>query len=318
MKRASAVLLVVLLGAGLCGLGRDLALSVTEVDPGVRGVGLGGAGVAHSDGVEALYYNASRLAGLGAASLQSFYASHLGAADYFALGVAFPSFGVGYLSLSSGDVAGYDASGDPTGELRYRSTAFIVGFGASPQTLTFLPRLPFDWAIGVRGKILSTTLAAESGSGVAFDLAASLMFGSLSVGPVTLADFTVGVNATNLIGSIAYDNRSETLITDARLGISTVIIDQVLFAFDFELSGRIHLGVEYRPVPTLAVRVGVLQQRPGFLLSLGLGLDLEGFGLDYAYMSSVALTGSHRVALSVDFASINLGALTNALRRILP
>jgi hypothetical protein len=309
---------VVLLGVGLCGVGRDLALSVNEVDPGVRGVGLGGAGVACADGVEALYYNASRLAGLGAASFQSFYASHLGAADYIALGVTFPSWGVGYLNLSSGDVAGYDAGGNPTEELRYRSSAFVVGFGASPQTLAFLPRLPFDWSIGTRVKIVSSALATESGTGIAFDLAGSILLGSMNLGPVTLSDFAVGFNASNLLGTIRYDNRTETLITDARLGVATIIAGQVLVAFDYELSGRIHLGLEYRPVPTLAVRVGLLQQRPGILLSLGLGLDLEGFGLDYAYLSSVNLSGSHRLALSIDFGTIDLGSLTNALRRILP
>jgi hypothetical protein len=51
---------------------------------------------------------------------------------------------------------------------------------------------------------------------------------------------------------------------------------------------------------------------------LGAGLDLEGFGLDYAFLSHGGLSGSHRLAVSVNFGTIDLGAITGMLRRILP
>jgi hypothetical protein len=318
VKRLGILLIVALLGAGIGGWGRERALSVTEIDPGVRGLALGGASVSAAAGAEILYYNPSGLAALGSSSFQSFYASQFAAADYFALGVVFPSFGLGLLNLSSGDIAGYDAGGNPTETLRYRSTAILLGYGASPDTLRFLPQLPVDYALGTRVKLLSSSLGATGGFGFALDLAATLGFGSMQIGPVPLDDITVGIHATNLLGTISYDGNAETLLMDLRLGASTLIVRQVLLLLDFEFSGRIHVGVEYSPIPTVALRVGFVQQAPGISLTLGAGLDLEGFGLDYAFMGSTGLSGSHRVALSVDFASIDLGALTGMLRRILP
>jgi len=318
VKRYGALLIAALLGVGLCGLGQDRALSVTEIDPGVRGVGLGGAGVASSVGVEALYYNAARLADSGSASFQSFYALHLGAANYMALGVTFPSWGLAFLNLSSSDIAGYDAGGNPTETLRYRSTAILAGFGASPRTLSFLPRLPFDWAIGTRLKFLSTAVADARGYGITFDASGFVGLNSLNVAGVTIDDLSIGFLVNNVIGSLRYDNTSDNLLTDARLGMSAVIAGQVLVAIDYEISGRFHLGAEYRPVPTFALRAGILQQNPGTSLTLGIGLDLEGFGIDYAFLGSTGLSGSHRVALSIDFASIDFGSLMSMLRRILP
>jgi len=318
VKRVGVFLIAALLGAGLVGVGRDLALSVTDVDPGVRGTGLGGAGVAAAYNVEALYYNPARLANAGGASFQSFYAAHLGALDYTALGVSFPSWGVGYLVLSSRDVHGYSAGGTRGDELRYRSSALLLGFGASPQTLPFLPRLPFDWAVGTRLAILSSRLGSERGSGFGLDLAASIELGSLPLGGVAIDDLSVGIYATNLLGTVGYDARRETLLTDGRLGVSAVIAGQVLATFDYQMSGRVHIGAEYRALPTVALRVGILHQRPGASITLGVGLNLEGFGFDYAYMSSTGLSGSHRLALSIDFAAVDLGALTSMMRRILP
>lgn len=320
MNRLFLSLIVALLGAGLlstCAAGQ-IAICVLDIEPGVRSLGMGGAAVALADGAETFYYNPAGLAKLDGISFSSFYAYHLGLSNYSALDLTFPNWGLGLLMLNSGGITGYDAGGSPTGTLSYGSYAVLFGFGVDPRTIPFIPALPIDFSLGGQIKYLSVTSAEARGSGFSFDLAYWMDFFDMRLGPIALTDIGLGITATNLFGAVNYDGYSEAFRMDLCLGGSMRIAGVVLLAADLELTGSFHLGAEYRPIETFAVRTGILTQAGAISLTLGLGLDVEGFIIDYAYISHPTLPGSHRVSLTIDFSGIDLAAIGRSLRRILP
>jgi len=320
VKRLYVLMMAALL---LVGLGNvtgmaETAISVLNIDPGVQIMGVGGAGVALAEGAETLYYNPAGLSDLEGISFSSFYSSHMGVASYSSFSLTFRNWGVGFLMFDSGNIAGYDANGNPTDTLSYGSNAFLFGFGVHPKDLAFIPALPIDFSLGGRIKYVSATVGDASGSGFAFDLAYRMTFPDMRVGPVGLSDLAFGLTATNLFGSLNYDAHSESLGMNLRLGGSARIADVVLVTSDLDLSGQFHAGVEYNPVRNFAIRVGMLTQSGVMSLTLGLGINVEGFLIDYAYISHPTLSGSHRISLAIDFSGLNLRAFGTSLRRLLP
>lgn len=318
MKKGLAILVVTLLGVGVSVAGAELAITVLDVDPGVQALGIGGAAVSLQGSPETLYYNAAGLATLSGASFSSSYVSHLGLASYSAFGLAFRNWGIGFLTLGAGDISGYDASGGATGTLSYGSNAFLFGFGIRPSDLAFLPKLPFDFALGGRLKYVSVASGTSSGSGFAVDLAYRMSFPDLRLGPLTLANLGLGITASNLLGSIGFTGgHSETMRMGLRVGVSAEMLKALLVATDFDLAGRFHLGVQYRVTPVFAIRGGMMTQGGGVAITLGLGASVAGFVIDYAFVTHPQLGASHRVALTLDFSTLDLSAIGRSLGRLI-
>ena len=318
MKKGLTILAAALLGVGIAVAGAELAITVLDVDPGVQALGIGGAAVSLQGSAETLYYNAAGLATLSGASFSSSYVSHLGLASYSAFGLTFRNWGIGFLTLGSGDISGYDETGGGTGTLSYGSNAFIVGFGLRPSDLAFLPKLPFDFALGGRLKYVSVTSGTLSGSGFAVDIAYRMTFPDMRLGPVTLANLGLGITASNILGSIGFaGGNSETMEMGLRVGASTEMLKALLVAADLDLAGRFHLGLQYRITPAFAVRGGIMTQGGGVAITLGLGASVAGFVLDYAFVSHPQLGGSHRVSLTLDFSSLDLSGIGRSLGRLI-
>lgn len=317
MNRLYILFMMILLGLGLEAVGAG-AVSVLDLDPGVRAIGMGGAGLARVDGAETLYNNPAGLTELSGIGLGSFYATQMGLMSYGAVDITFPSWGLAFISLSAGDIQGYDSSGGQTSVLSYKDTAMLFGFGISPKILPFIPQLPIDFSLGGRLKYLSVRSGEVNGSGFSFDISYLMTFPDRRLGPLSITDTAVGVEMTNLFGSLNYADHSDRFGMTIVVGTATRIAGVVTAAIDVDLSGSIHLGVEYTPVPTFALRAGVFNRAGGMAVTLGLGVDVQGFILDYAYVTGGDLGGSHRVALSVDFSGIDLSAFSRAFRRILP
>jgi hypothetical protein len=320
VKRINKVIISALLLVGLTGLAgiAQTAVSVIDIDPGVQRIGVGGAGTSLASGAETLYYNSAGLSSLSGISFSSFYASYLGVANYTSLALTFPNWGLGMLMFNSGDITGYDGSGGTTDTLSYSNNALLLGFGVDPKTLPFIPALPIDFSLGARIKYLSVNNGGENGSGFAFDLGYRMSFASLRIGPIVMSDIALGLTGNNLFGGLNYDAHGESMAMSLRIGASMRLASIVLLTSDLDLAGRFHFGVEYDPIPTFAVRAGMMTQAGGMSITLGLGLNIQGFILDYAYITHPTLSGTHRVALSLDFSGLDLSGLTRSLRRFLP
>ena len=121
--------------------------------------------------------------------------------------------------------------------------------------------------------------------------------------------FSFGLSAFNLGGKIRYGDNAYTLPTLVKGGLRYATLD-------FEATGELDylagagvmggLGVEYWPFACLALRGGYHfgaadKGLPSFA-SLGLGLLLEGFGMDVSVLlASPTLAGSVNVGISYAF-----------------
>jgi len=303
------------IGLGLSGAAQ-VNVSVLDIAPGVSRLGAGGAGLAVSGGAETLYYNPAGLAALPGISFSSFYASHFGLANYSAFALAFRNWGLATMLLDVGGIPGYDGDGNPTDTLAYKNTALLFGFGFDPRRLPFFPRIAFDLAIGGTIKYLSARVGEAAGSGFSFDLGGRTTLPDLRLGPIGLSDVSFGVTLVNLFGAINYDTAREGFGMDIRVGGAARIARVILAAADVHLAGALHAGIAYQPVPALALRLGVISKGE-WSLTAGAGIDIEGFVIDYAFVSH-SLGGTHRVSLTVDFSGLDITAITRSLRRILP
>ena len=317
MKRTHVVLGVALLIAGLgLGAASEMASTVLDIAPGVGQMGAGGAGIAVVRGAETVYYNPAGLAELPGISFSSFYASHMGVANYTAFSLALRGFAIAAELYDSGSIPGYDSAGNPTTNLSYSSSAYMFGFGVDPSMFSFLPKMPIAFSLGGLLKGVSSTIADVSGSGFAFDLSFRMDIPPMSLGPLAITDAAFGVTLQNLFGGVSYGSTQETLPMDIGLGATARLLGTVMVAADLHLAGSVAFGITYEPVPTLALRLGVLSKGQTSLTA-GVGLNVQGFLIDYAFVSG-AVGPTHRIGLTLDFSALDLGALGSTLRRILP
>jgi hypothetical protein len=317
VKRTKIVVMVALLGLGL-GLagGAQQAQAVFDIDPGVAMLGAAGAGISIVNGAETLYYNPANLSELPGISFSSFYASHLGQASYSALALTFRNWGVAALLLSSTGIQGYDDDGNQTEALVYRNTGFLFGVGIDPGNLPFLPDFAIDMSLGARIKLMTARVGEAAGNGFSFDLGFRTLFSDIRFGAFAISDVAVGVTAVNLFGGLSFETGSDNYKMDIKVGGSARFAELFLLALDVHLGGSLHVGVVYEPIPTFALRVGLIS-RSGVSVTAGLGISVEGFLLDYAFVTH-AVGGTHRVSLTLDFSSLDISALSRSLRRLLP
>ncbi len=320
MKRVYVLVMAALLLAGLVNVAgiAETAVSVLDIDPGVQVIGVGGAGTALAQGAETLYYNAAGLSALPGISFSSFYASYLGSASYSSLALTFHNWGLGILMFNASNIAGYNSDGDPTDALAYSNNALLLGFGINPKDIPFIPALPIDFSLGARIKYLSVTNGTVSGSGFSFDLAYRMTFRDMRIGPISLSDMALGVTANNLFGGVNYDAHGESMAMSLRIGGAMKVADIILLTSDLDLAGGFHFGMAYSPIQTLVLRLGMLTQPGGMSITLGMGLNIQGFILDYAYITHPTLSGTHRLSLSIDFSGLDLSGFSRSLRRFLP
>ena len=317
MKRYRLLVLVAILGLGIGSPAMaQQASTVFDIEPGVSMLGAGAAGISVANGAESLYYNPATLAALPGISFSSFYASYLGVANYSALSLTFRNWGIAALLLNSGGIDGYDADGNATETIAYGNTGILFGVGIDPSILPFIPDFAFDFSLGARVKYLSVRLAEETGSGFSFDLGFRTTIPDINLGPISVTDIAFGVTAVNLFGSISYDVEQDSFLMDLKVGASARLADAFLLALDLHLGGSAQVGLVYSPVPSLDLRLGVIS-RGTISWTAGVGLNVEGFLIDYAFASH-RMGGTHRVSLTLDFSSLDIRALSSSLRRILP
>ncbi len=317
MRRAFITGIVLLVAGWAVSTSGQNALGILDIPHGVGQLGSGGAGLSVISGAETLYYNPSGLSGLSGISFSSLFASHLGQASYSSFALAMQSVGVGVEILSSGSIQGYDEGGAPTETLSFGNTLISFGFGADSSQLAFLSALPLRLAIGAQVKLVSARLGEERGSGFSFDLGTRFSFPDVALGPFAMTDPAVGVTASNLFGSLTYDGgEAEPFTMDIGVGVSAGVFGVAGLALDVHTTGALSFGVTYSPISTLALRMGLLS-KGAFSITAGVGLNVQGFLIDYAFVSS-QVGGSHRIGLTLDFSALDISALGSSLRRILP
>lgn len=278
-------------------------VSLFDIDPGVRPLGMGGAFTALADDENSLFYNPAGISFLEGIRLGSFYEPRFGA-SFGDLAVVGKGFGTGILFFSLGGITQYDGSDRPGETFGYGSYGLVGAYAFRPGRL-FAP-IPRSIALGLNLKLLQiSTLEAGSGSGLALDWGLLADLGGLRLGPVS--GLRLGVLLKNLPGlGVEYGSgHAEPWNLGVRLGICTTVLDNLTIALDLEGSGAFYLGSEYRffnlgyGVEELRLRTGGFL-RGGLGLTLGFGLKLRGFWVDYAFIAYPQALDTHRLAFSVD------------------
>ncbi|MBM3331415.1 PorV/PorQ family protein [candidate division WOR-3 bacterium] len=289
--------IVVLFGVVGFGQPGTSVMPVLKIEQGVRLAAMGGAGIGAVEDASAIYWN---LAGLGRA--QSYHCA-LSHHQWFAgikdevIHAALPSgqgaLGLGLVYSGEPGVEFWDANNVPGDTFRTWNGAMSIGYGLSVAP---------NYQVGVALKGFYQVLYTTSGYGGAIDLGFACR---------PLPYLRLGATGRN-IGFAAYGAGGEPMPIEAGVGGGLAVgpVNAVLDVIaTMDNAPSLHAGVEYLPVPELAVRLGYRTgpQDLGTLgvlsgLTAGLGVNVGPLSLDYAITPYGKLGIAHRIGLRSTFA----------------
>jgi outer membrane protein OmpA-like peptidoglycan-associated protein len=285
-------LTLALLGSGNTGTS---VLPVLRIGQGPRAAALGEAFTGLADDAGAVYWNP---AGLGhidqyhiALSHHQWFAGITDEVLHATLPFGPGAFGAGIIYSGDPGIEHWSEENQPGDTFSTWNAGLAVAYG--------LP-LSEQYAVGLTIKGLHEDLYDATGTGGAIDV---------GVLGEPVPDLKVGVSARHL-GFISY-NSPEELPAEVAAGASfqrygiTVLLD-VVVPFDSDINVRV--GLEYAPVPEIALRVGY-RTGPTSLAGLGalagltggIGLTHGNYGVDYSITPYGELGIVHRVGLRASF-----------------
>ncbi len=298
---------------------------------GGRGLGMGSAYVAVTEGSSSLYWNPAGISGLEKREFMAMHSESFGGeVDYDYLGFSQPisedpagsAIGIGMLRLG---VSGFQETAlpDTTRPIGPDNRPVVVStFSVADYAFMFgySRKMREDLRLGGNLKVLYRDLYRESATGFGFD------FGLLYA-PVSFSPLQFGVNVQDLTTTfLAYSTgKHERIYPSVRVGTATVggirlwsgkLILATDFVFRFEdrdaqvddfafgrVSGTYHIGGEYQIDPghlrgiRFALRGGIDEEVP----SAGAGVGFGRFDFDYAWLGEVDedLGTSNRLSMTV-------------------
>jgi len=258
-----------------------------QVPIGPRAIAMGGAFSSIADDAEALYWNPAGLPSIGHQEITGTHANLFGSdiVDNYAAFV---------LPLARRRAAAIDwyRSGFNDPELDFGENRIDLSYGQK-----ILPSL----SLGATVKYLNRNTSLD-GVSVRRGRGAGLDFGIIAT---PLDRLRLGIVAQDAFDTkITYSQGEGTVVAyprTLRVGASYSPIRDAIVAAD--LDDRLHVGAEYRPVTSLALRAGVNNNRSpdGLTWSAGTGIRWNVFHFDYAYVDHPTLGGTSHFGLSLAF-----------------
>ncbi len=268
---------------------------------GARAIGMGGAYTAIASDVTAVYWNPAALATQNPYQFSFMHNSlFMGTAVDFIVASAptenYGSFGLGLLTLGSGNFEQRSVLNENLGDFSMRDLAFFVSWAQEVYP---------DISVGVNYKFVNQKILNYGGSGHGFDLAVKTrLFDRLDAGLML---------ANVLSPKVTLVSESESYPLQIRTGLSSTFLDEKLtLSTEFSNtsgwgSPQLHFGAEYMAMPNLALRIGVNDG----LFSLGAGFTFQKYGVDYGTANNSVLGASHRFALNYTFGGFGVVALAS-------
>jgi hypothetical protein len=313
--KTALLVIVAVYGASAGGASAQGLIGLFELEEGARPAAMGGAFVGLAEEEHALFYNPAGLAYLRELHVSGLFESRFSRASYGSLALALPNVGGQLLFLNVAGITQRDDEGIPLGNFNYSQTGFLMGTGFSLREPPLDLGLPL--AAGLQLKIYRVNTLTE-GSGTAFSLTPSLLWAEerLSLGGLDVQAVRFGLIAPNLISvGITYGSgHRESWGPDLRLGASATLLGDLTLAADLEANGTFHLGGEWK-IPgfdleslgtaELSVRLGLMNLKNLIAPSVGFGLRVADFGVDYALILHPELPANHRLSFSAVFGPPN-------------
>lgn len=257
---------------------------------GARPVSMGGAFLAISDDANAIFENP---AGIGYLHGEhAVISTKLSESEYTVFGgvqeTPVGNFGIGYISSSRpidgiASITASDLGDEPVQAL---NQALILSYGREFNRFSVVPEFMGRMSLGVNIKIASSLLTNAKGLSYSD---AQLVNADLAAIFKPREEFSVGFNLRNLF-SATRSGGDERF--DVAAGASVLLLEKTV---TLSATSDGNIGCEWRPMSLLALRAG----RDGAYNTAGVGVDLGGFGVDYAYRDSESPV--HYVAISLAF-----------------
>lgn len=260
-----------------------------KIDTDAKAVAMGSAYTAMANGIDAMHYNPSGLAGLNHAEVGFSHTNWLLDSSHDFIGIAMPvgkssavngkrlAVGLGFTRLTNGSLEGRAADRGRTG-----------GFDAYDQSIALGAAKNFgSYSLGGSVKYIQSSIAGSRANAFALDLGAGRRLTGLPV--------YVALAVQNLGTPIRYIDQSDPLPLSVSAGLLLTALPGVDISLDLkrfvhEKENNYNVGMNYNFIPGLALRTGYILNDPrGFQMgnkaggfSAGVGLYFFGTDLDYS------------------------------------
>lgn len=279
------------------------------IDAGARGAGMGGAYTAVVGDATSMYWNPAGLTRVPRTSAA--YMHHRYVADitfnYLAWARRVSDLSVVGASLrqmDAGDIPGTDISGNSVGSFRPRSYAFEAGYG---QMIPDLADFEREVSLGVALRFLRSEMVAEA-NGYAGDVGIQAYYDN------AYFPSRFGAVIQNFGRGQRFDRVRDALPFRARLGASTspnrrlLVSAEAVFPAADEPHGAV--GAEFALEPDRDLKAFLRGGIDSLVLTrgldgfrgptLGLGLSMLDFTLDYAFAPMGILGEAHRISIGLN------------------
>ena len=292
----AAVMAAAFIPAAAANYGGGLTGAFLDNAAGARALAMGGALTATAEGTPGLFYNPAGLAERQTAvvSVNQVSLYEGGSLQDYGYSRPFKTFGAGldYVRFSLPDIQVRDGSNALQGETEDVQTALLFG-------LAFMPAEGL--AIGISGKHIAHDLADPASIGGTGGISSSA--NDIDVGAILKIErLSLGAAFQNVLSSrLGRAGGSDVLPRSARFGAGVHISEYFVASVDAVTSAGartvIQGGLEFMPVGFAALRAGWDGSYP----TVGAGLNIGRFRIDYAMLTHEELGPSRRFSVSYVF-----------------
>ena len=275
-------------------------LAFLKIGVGAEAIGMGESHVAFAHNLFASYWNPAGLSLMQRAQLGFMHNSWFEGINHEFIGYVHPLGTLGVVAtsfsyLSFGELERRDASGELKGNFRPYDLALVFSYGR---------KFTSDLAMGVNMKFLREQIDDKKAQAIAFD------FGGRY--DVPNSQLTLGVNLQHFGTKVKFVEESFDLPLNLKFGVAYRLLDNsIAVAADlnhpWDNDVNIGLGIEYTPITLFHLRSGYRYSLGGNELgvvsglTVGLGLSIESYQIDYAFVSFGQLGLTHRVSVLANF-----------------
>lgn len=263
---------------------------------GARPVAMGGAYTAIADDASGPQYNPAGIARAQHKEAIASYIDYLEGISYGYIGYIHPfqngsALGLALAYLDSGAIDQTDLAGSAIGT--FSSTQSLL-------LLTYARTIGSKISLGTNFKVFQQKIEQEKANGYALDFGASYKL---------WPRFSVGVNVQNLGPGVKFVQEKDPLPLTVKAGVAYIFIeDKLTLSSDAKYQPKEdskiseNVGLEYWVNQNLALRIGYdtanLSDIENFNgITAGLGFQIAGFNLHYAWMPYGILGDTHRISV---------------------
>ena len=289
-----------------------------SVGADARACGMGEAFTTVEGQASALFYNPAGMARLGSSiDMATNYTKWIADITHYSLSCAFKPkagrygvFGISVLFVDYGEIQGTMVWPNPEGYIEtevFRPAAYAIGIG-------YARALTDKFVVGGQIKHTSQSLGKSviPDEGVKKNIASTFAYDFGTIYRTGFKSLSFGMCVRNFSPEVKFEEEGFQLPLTFKIGISMDLLDifmsdhkdhSLLVAIDAAhpraYREYINLGMEYKFMNMLALRVGYVTSQDEYGLTAGFGVHQFGISFDYAYTPFGVFGNVHRFTLHI-------------------